>query len=48
VTGVAVSGRRTPLGSLESISVGGCSWNTEFLTCPTASKDGFRAWRFTN
>jgi hypothetical protein len=45
LTGVNLSGKRTPLGSLEDVHAGACSWNKEFLTCP--AEDGFRAWRFT-
>jgi hypothetical protein len=44
LTGVSLDGKRTPLGSLEEIVVGGCSWNREFLACP--AKGGFRFWRF--
>jgi hypothetical protein len=44
LTGVSLDGKRTPLGSLEDIVSGGCSWNREFLACPARTE--FRFWRF--
>jgi outer membrane protein assembly factor BamB len=46
LTGVSLDGKRTPLGSLQDIVVGGCSWSREFLACP--AKGEFRFWRFAS
>jgi len=46
LTGVTLDGKRTPLGSLQDIVVEGCSWNRQFLACPT--KGEFRFWRFAS
>jgi hypothetical protein len=45
VTGMDLAGKRTPLGSLDGVSVAYCSWSKEFITCP--AKGEFRSWRFT-
>jgi len=46
VTGVAGSGERHPLGSIDGVRGASCSWSTKYLTCATDKE--FRTWQFAS
>jgi molecular chaperone HscA len=44
ILGATVTGEPKRLGEVKDLRSQGCSWNTRYLTCPTAT--AFKVWRF--
>jgi hypothetical protein len=44
IWGATTTGKARQLGEVPDLRSQGCSWNTRYLTCPTAG--AFKVWRF--